>query len=119
MGGAESPSGQAMAQSSGGTITDPTMLSGGSASDLSGRPVQFSNLKVKSVMGDNVMSVDSGNGQSLYIYSAAGGSSVKTGDWINVNGIVKTSASDLTGSALRVLSSQSAYIDAQKIERTP
>jgi hypothetical protein len=38
---------------------------------------------------------------------------------VNVKGTVKTSASDLTGSALQVLSSQSAYVDAQKIEKAP
>jgi uncharacterized protein (TIGR02271 family) len=119
MGGAESPSGQTMGASSSGTITDPTTLSSGSPSDLSGRSVQFSNLKVKSVMGDHVACLDAGNGQSLYVYSAKGGSGLSAGDWVNVKGTVKTSASDLTGSALQVLSSQSAYIDAQKIEKAP
>ena len=115
-GSAESPSGQAAGASSS-TITDPTMLSGANASDLSGRSVQFSNLKVKSVMGDNITSVDAGNGQSLYIYSNHSASKLKAGDWISVNGTVKTSATDLSGSAMQVLSSQSAFIDAKTIDR--
>jgi uncharacterized protein (TIGR02271 family) len=115
MGAAETPSGQAAGQGSSGTVTDPAMLSSGSA-DLSGRSVQFSDLKVKSVMGDHITVVDSGNGQSLYIYSAQGGKSLKAGDTVNVKGTVRTSASDLSGTAAQVLSSQSTYIDAQKIE---
>lgn len=115
VGGAESPSGQATGQSWGGTITNPAMLSGSNASDLSGRSVQFSNLKVQSVLGDHLTRVDAGNGKSLYVYCAQGAGSLKAGDTVNVNGIVKTSASDLSGNAAQILSSQSAYIDAQKI----
>jgi uncharacterized protein (TIGR02271 family) len=118
MGAAETPSGQAAGQAYGGTITDPTTLSSGNASDLSGKSVQFSDLKVKSVMSDHIVTVDPGNGQSLYIYSAEGGSGLKAGDSVNVKGTVKTSASDLSGAAMQVLSSQSSFIDAQKIERS-
>jgi uncharacterized protein (TIGR02271 family) len=116
MGAAETPSGQATGQSMSGTITDPTTLNSG-AGDLSGRPVEFSGLKVKSVMGDHIASLDSGDGRSVYVYSAQGGGSLKPGDSVNVKGIVKTSASDLNGTELQILSSQSAYVDAQKIER--
>jgi hypothetical protein len=117
MGSAESASGQSMNQSSGGMITDATIFTSGDWSDVSGRPVQFWNLTVRSVMGNQVASVDAGNGQSLYLYCASGTGTLEPGDLVNVEGFVRTSASDLSGNALRVLSSQSAYIDAQKIER--
>ena len=117
MGAAETPAGQAAGQaSSSGTISDPTMLSTGATGDLAGRTAQFSDLKVKSVMGDHIAVLDAGNGQSLYVYSAQGGNNLKAGETVNVKGTVKTSASDLSGNEAQVLSSQSAFIDAQKIE---
>jgi len=116
VGGAESPSGQASGQSTGGTITNPAMLSGTGGSDLAGRSVQFSNLKVQGMIGDHLAKCDAGNGQSIYVYSSQGAGSLRSGDSINVNGIVKTSASNLSGTTAQVLSSQSAYIDAQKIQ---
>lgn len=117
MGAAETPAGQAMGQaSSSGTISDPAMLSTGATTDLAGRTAQFSDLKVKSVLGDHIAVLDAGNGRSLYVYSAQGGNNLKAGETVNVKGTVKTSASDLSGNEAQVLSSQSAFIDAQKIE---
>lgn len=116
MGGAESPSGQSSGTSMGGAITDPTMLSSSAnASSLAGRQVQFSNVKVQNVMGDNMARIDAGNGQSLYVFCEQGAGSLKAGDTVSLKGTVKTGGSDLTGTAAQMLSGQPCYIEAQKI----
>jgi len=122
MGAAESSGGQmAGAASSSGTITDPSMLnSSEDASSFNGRPVQFSNLRVQNVVGDNVALLSTGTGQTLYAFCSQGAGSLKPGDTVNVTGTVKSGgesgASSLGGDAAKVLSSQPMYIDAQKIQ---
>jgi len=125
MGAAESSGGQmAGAASSSGTITSPSMLnSSEDASTLNGRSVQFSNLRVQNVVGDNVALLSTGNGQTIYAFASQGAGSLKPGDTVNVSGIIKSGgasgASSLSGDAAKVLSSQPMYIDAQKIEAAP
>ena len=115
-GAAESPSGETSGASAGsqGTITDPSMLKG-DASSLQGRSVQLSNLKVRNVMGGLVV-LDAGNGQSIYAVPESS-ANLKAGDTVNVMGTIKSGgSSNLSGDAAQVLSGQSMFIDAQKIE---
>jgi uncharacterized protein (TIGR02271 family) len=118
MGGAESSGGQASG-SSWGTITDPAMLSGSDSATMAGRSVKFSNIKVRSVLGDRLLVLDSGGGQSLYAVCNQT-SSFKAGDAVNVTGTIKAGgSSSLSGEAAQTLNSQSIYVDAQKIEAAP
>ncbi len=113
-GAAESPGGTSSASSSG-TITDPAMLSS-SDSSLIGRSVQFSNVKVQSVVGDHLAMLDC-NGKSLFAFCSQGAGSLKAGDAVNLSGTIQAgSSSQLSGSDAQTLSSQPMYIDAQKIE---
>jgi len=122
MGAAESSGGQMSGtSSSSGAITDPSTLSSSEdPSSFNGRSVQFSNLRVQNVVGDNVALLSTGSGQTLYAFCSQGAGSLKPGDNVNVSGIVRSSgASSLSGDAAKVLSSQPMYIDAQKIETAP
>ena len=115
MGGAESPSGQ----SSGGMITDPGMLSSSADSkSLAGRQCQFSNVKVKNVVGDRLVVLSPDNGQAVYVVGSQAASNIKPGDTVNITGTVRAggSASGLSGDAAQTLSTQPMYIEAQKIE---
>jgi len=118
MGAAESSGGQTSGMSSSGTITNPSMLnSSEDPSSLNGRSVQFSNLRVQNVVGDNVALLSTSSGQTLYAFCSRGAGSLKPGDNVNVTGTVRSSgSSSLSGDAAKVLSSQPMYIDAQKIE---
>ena len=117
MGSAESPSGEASGHSeNGGEITDPMMLSSGNVSTLSGRPVQFSSLRVQNVESDRLAKCDAGNGKSIYIHAGQNAGTLRAGESIDVQGVVKTGPADVGGTEAQTLSSQPAYIEAQKIE---
>jgi len=121
IGAAESSGGQTSGMSSSGTITNPSMLAGFSEdpTTLNGRSVQFSNLRVQNIVGDNVALLSTGSGQTLYAFCSQGAASLKPGDNVSVSGTIKSSAAGLSGDAAKVLSSQPMYIDAQKIETNP
>jgi len=100
-------------------ITDPTTLTS-DASQWTGKQVQFSGLKVRRVIGDRVIVLDSGNREHLYVCNKEGAASVKSGDIVNVTGYIKTSSEsrpeELKGEAAQELSSRPYYIEAEKIE---
>jgi len=125
-GGAETTSGQTSgAEASvqaGAVITDPATLSTSSdASQWAGKQVQFSGLKVRRVIGDRIVVLDSGNNQPLCVYNKEGAASFNAGDLVNVTGYIKSSSesrpdSSLNGEAARQLSSRPFYIEADKVE---
>ena len=116
MGAAETPSGEAAGEAKGGLITEPAMLFS-STSEISGRTVQFSNLKVQSVSaGNTVACLDAGNGKQLYIYCSKGAPALKAGDVVDLRGTVETSASNMTDAQTQILGSQPAYIRAETID---
>jgi len=117
MGSAESPSGESSGQSeNGGEITNPIMLCSGNVATLSGRPVQFSSLRVQKVESDRLAKCDAGNGKSIYIHAGQNAGPLRAGESIDVKGVVKTGSADVGGPEAQTLSSQPAYIEAQKIE---
>ncbi len=116
-GGAESPGGQATATvSSSGPITDAMMLtSSADPSKLANRPVDCSGLKVRRIIGDNVVVLGGDTGPDIYAVSTQGRPAVAEGDMVTLTGTVKET-SGLTGDAAQALSSQRCYVEATKIE---
>ena len=116
-GAAETPSGKAAGAGASASITDPTSLNSSDASQLVGKRVQLSGLKVRNVMGDKVIVLDGGNDRQIYVFNKEGSASCKPGDIVNVNGSIKASADAASaGEAAQELSSRPYYIEAEKIE---
>jgi uncharacterized protein (TIGR02271 family) len=125
MGAAESPGGRAAgASSASGGITDAAMLtSSADASALAGRAVQLYGLEVRRVIGDRLLVLSSGTGQSVYALSTYPTQTPRVGDVVDVTGTVKqrpASISDLglNQDAGQALTGQSFYIDARNIKPT-
>jgi uncharacterized protein (TIGR02271 family) len=114
-GAAESPGGQTSTTESA-PITDTATL----ASSSAGRMVQFSGLKVDQVIGDRVFVLTSDGGQKVYAVASEAPAGIKTGDTVNLSGTVRPSSGSsslgLSGDAAQTISSQSIYVEAQKIE---
>ncbi len=102
-------------------ITDAAGL-GADPATLAGRSVQLSGLKVDEVIGDRVVVLTSDSGQKFYALSPQSSANLHPGDMVTVRGTIKQPTSTslstlgLQGQATDALSSQTFYIDAQRIE---
>lgn len=121
-GGAGSPGGEVSATaSSSGPITDITVLTSPSAdvSTFANRPVEFSTLKVRRVIGDRVFVLSGDNGHDVYVVTKEGQPNFTPGQTVTITGTVKPGSEanpELTGDAAQSLRSQRCYIEATKIE---
>jgi uncharacterized protein (TIGR02271 family) len=120
-GAAESVGGQTTGiAASGSVITDPTMLTTSSdASAMAGRQVQLSGLKVRRVIGDRLLVLNTGSGQNIYAVCNEQTNPAKTGDVVNITGTIKPAGgtdTGLSGEAAQEIASKPFYIEAQKIE---
>jgi len=121
-GGAGSPGGEVSATAtSSGPITDITVLTSPSAevSTFANRPVEFSSLKVRRVIGDRLFVLSGDNGQDVYVVAKEGQPNFAPGQTVTITGTVKPASeanTELTGDAAQSLRSQRCYIEATKIE---
>jgi len=123
-GAAESPSGAAAdaeKSSSGGTITDPAMLSNpANAASLAGRSVELSGLKVQQAAG-RLITLSQDNGESLLVVCPESAGNFKAGDTVDLTGTVKqpagsTADMNLGEEARQKLSAHPLYIQATTIK---
>jgi uncharacterized protein (TIGR02271 family) len=126
MGAAESPGGRAVGAGAGTaarTVTDVAVLSTADPSALAGRPVQLYGFEVRRVIGDRLLVLSSGTGQSIYAFPAYPTQTPRVGDIVDVTGTVKQEPSSISDigynqEAAQALAGQPFYIDARTIKPT-